>query len=141
MNNVDELEIKKFEALAARWWDPTSEFKPLHEINPLRMGFSDLENDACRKKGVGHWLRWRHSRRGNGEARCRSGRDRHGRGFTLRRPPAPVREQTRHRLPSDTGRGIGSNAEPEQYDIVTCLEMLEHVPDPSAIVAACHSLW
>jgi len=50
MSNVDELEIKKFEALAARWWDPTSEFKPLHEINPLRMGFLTSKTTLAGKR-------------------------------------------------------------------------------------------
>ncbi len=57
-HNVDELEIKKFEALAARWWDPDSEFKPLHDINPLRMNYISQHVNLAGKESFRYWL-WR----------------------------------------------------------------------------------
>ena len=139
MSNVDELEIKKFEALAARWWDPTSEFKPLHEINPLRMGFLTSKTTLAGKRvldiGCGGGIL--------AEAMARQG----AAVVAIDMAEASLAVARLHQLESKLDidyRRIPAEelaqAEPEQYDIVTCLEMLEHVPDPSAIVAACYAL-
>ncbi len=139
MNNVDDLEIKKFEALAARWWDPTSEFKPLHEINPLRMGYLSEKTSLAGKRildiGCGGGLL--------AEAMARQGAE----VVAIDMAEASLAVARLHQLESQLEidyRRIPAEelagSEPEQYDVVTCLEMLEHVPDPSAIVAACFAL-
>ena len=139
MNNVDDLEIKKFEALAARWWDPTSEFKPLHEINPLRMGFLTEKTELAGKRvldiGCGGGIL--------AEAMARQGAD----VVAIDMAEASLSVARLHQLESKLDIDYRrlpaedlAEADPEGYDIVTCLEMLEHVPDPSAIVAACFAL-
>jgi len=139
MNNVDDLEIKKFEALAARWLDPTSEFKPLHEINPLRMGYLSEKTSLAGKRildiGCGGGLL--------AEAMARQGAE----VVAIDMAEASLAVARLHQLESQLEidyRRIPAEelaaSEPEQYDVVTCLEMLEHVPDPSAIVAACFAL-
>ncbi|MGI9251999.1 MAG: bifunctional 2-polyprenyl-6-hydroxyphenol methylase/3-demethylubiquinol 3-O-methyltransferase UbiG [Pseudohongiellaceae bacterium] len=138
-HNVDELEIQKFEALAARWWDPDSEFKPLHEINPLRMGFiSRLQNPAGLKVldvGCGGGIL--------AEAMAR-----HGAQVTaIDRGEAALAVARLHQL--ESGLDIDylfSSAEelavkrPAHFNVVTCLEMLEHVPQPGLVVDACARL-
>ncbi|WP_191600339.1 bifunctional 2-polyprenyl-6-hydroxyphenol methylase/3-demethylubiquinol 3-O-methyltransferase UbiG [Marinomonas algicola] len=137
--NVDAHEIAKFEALASRWWDKESEFKPLHEINPLRVNYI---NDATNLKGkkvidIGC---------GGGilsEAMAKLGANVKG----IDMGEAPLGVARLHLLESKldidyeriTAEAIAER-ETEQYDVVTCLEMLEHVPDPSSIVAACAKL-
>ncbi len=137
--NVDLSEIEKFASLASRWWDPNSEFKPLHEINPLRMGFiSERVNLAgLRVVDIGC---------GGGiltEAMAHHGAE--ATGIDLAEASLAVARL--HRLESKltieyTNISAEELAEqkPEQFDVVTCLEMLEHVPDPAAIVAACEKL-
>ena len=139
MQNVDDLEIKKFEALAARWWDPTSEFKPLHEINPLRMGFLTQITSLAGKRvldiGCGGGIL--------AEAMARQGAD----VVAIDMAEASLSVARLHQLESKLDidyRRIPAEElaelEPASFDIVTCLEMLEHVPDPSAIVSACQQL-
>ena len=139
MQNVDDLEIKKFEALAARWWDPTSEFKPLHEINPLRMGFLTSITSLAGKRvldiGCGGGIL--------AEAIARQGAD----VVAIDMAEASLSVARLHQLESKLDidyRRIPAEElaeqEPASFDVVTCLEMLEHVPDPSAIVAACQKL-
>ena len=139
MQNVDDLEIKKFEALAARWWDPTSEFKPLHEINPLRMGFLTSITSLAGKRvldiGCGGGIL--------AEAMARHGAD----VVAIDMAEASLSVARLHQLESKLDidyRRIPAEElaeqEPASFDVVTCLEMLEHVPDPSAIVAACQKL-
>ena len=139
MQNVDDLEIKKFEALAARWWDPTSEFKPLHEINPLRMGFltsiTSLSGKRVLDIGCGGGIL--------AEAMARQGAD----VVAIDMAEASLSVARLHQLESKLDidyRRIPAEElaeqEPASFDVVTCLEMLEHVPDPSAIVAACQKL-
>lgn len=138
-DNRDDSEIRKFEALAARWWDPQSEFRPLHEINPLRMGFINRKvNPAglrCVDIGCGGGIL--------SEALARQG----GEVTAIDLAEGSLAVARLHQLESGLDinyENISAEAlaarEPEQYDIVTCLEMLEHVPDPASIVEACSKL-
>lgn len=138
-SNRDDAEIRKFEALASRWWDANSEFRPLHEINPLRMGFiSSKINPAgqrCIDIGCGGGIL--------SEALARHG----ARVTAIDLAEASLAVARLHNLESGldinyeniSAEDIAERDE-GQYDIVTCLEMLEHVPDPEAIVAACVKL-
>jgi 2-polyprenyl-6-hydroxyphenyl methylase/3-demethylubiquinone-9 3-methyltransferase len=137
--NVDRAEIAKFEALAQRWWDPGSEFKPLHDINPLRLKFI---NDRVGLKGrrvldVGC---------GGGilsEGMADLGAD--VTGIDLGEAPLAV---ARLHL-KESGQKVEylrisaedlARERPGDFDVVTCLEMLEHVPDPASTITACARL-
>ncbi len=134
--NIDDSEIAKFEELASRWWDRESEFKPLHEINPLRTGFiaERVNLDGARILDVGC---------GGGilaEALARRGATVTG----IDMGEAPLAVAKLHQSGTDLDidyRRTTAEQHAEQnlaaYDVVTCLEMLEHVPDPSSVVAAC----
>ena len=137
--NVDPAEIAKFEALASRWWDPSSEFKPLHDINPLRLRWI---NERCGLKGktvldVGC---------GGGilsESMAALGA--RVTGIDLGDAPLAVaRLHLRESGQSVDYRKISTedlaSECPQSFDVVTCLEMLEHVPDPASIVRACAQL-
>lgn len=137
--NRDDAEIRKFEALASRWWDPNSEFKPLHEINPLRMGFINRKvnpaGQRCIDIGCGGGIL--------SEALAHQGAD----VTAIDLAEASLAVARLHQLESNLDiryENISAEAMAEreagQYDIVTCLEMLEHVPDPEAIVNACAKL-
>jgi len=139
MSNVDQSEIDKFSALAHRWWDPTSEFKPLHAINPLRLGWIESITNLAGKKvldvGCGGGI-LAESLSKAGATVC---------GIDLSSKALKVAEL--HQLESGTTvhyRSISAEdlakQEPEQYDVVTCMEMLEHVPDPNSVVQACANL-
>ena len=139
MSNVDQSEIDKFSALAHRWWDPTSEFKPLHAINPLRLGWIESITSLAGKKvldvGCGGGILAESLSKAGGIVT----------GIDLSNKALKVAEL--HQLESNTSvqyRSISAEdlakKEPEQYDVVTCMEMLEHVPDPSSVVQACATL-
>ncbi len=139
IDNVDAAEIAKFEALAHRWWDKSSEFKPLHEINPLRANFIDRLSPVAEKNVIDIGC-------GGGilsEALAQRGAD--VTGIDMGEAPLGVAEL--HALENNlsieykkiTAEEI-ADQRPEQYDIVTCLEMLEHVPEPAKIVEACAKL-
>jgi len=139
MSNVDQSEIDKFSALAHRWWDPTSEFKPLHAINPLRLGWIESVTSLTGKKvldvGCGGGILAESLFKAGGIVT----------GIDLSNKALKVAEL--HQLESNTSvqyRSISAEdlakEEPEQYDVVTCMEMLEHVPDPSSVVQACATL-
>jgi 2-polyprenyl-6-hydroxyphenyl methylase/3-demethylubiquinone-9 3-methyltransferase len=137
--NADPLELQKFSDLAHRWWDPTSEFRPLHEINPLRLEWINARVPLSGKKvldiGCGGGILT--------ESMARKGAD--VTGIDLSEKALKVADlhslesgvQVRYEL-------IAAEAlaarEPAGYDVVTCMEMLEHVPDPAAIVQACATL-
>jgi len=136
MSNVDQSEIDKFSALAHRWWDPTSEFKPLHAINPLRLGWIESITSLAGKKvldvGCGGGILAESLSKAGGIVT----------GIDLSNKALKVAEL--HQLESNTSvqyRSISAEdlakQEPENYDVVTCMEMLEHVPDPSSVVQAC----
>ena len=138
-HNIDPSEINKFEELASRWWDPNSEFKPLHDINPLRVDYIrqrvSLEGRKIIDIGCGGGLL--------SESLARLG----ARVTGIDMGEAPLTVARLHRL--ETGIEVDyqrSTAEqiaeqnPESFDVCTCLEMLEHVPDPASVLEACARL-
>lgn len=139
-SNVDPAELDKFSALASRWWDPESEFKPLHAINPLRLGWiTDLAGSLAEKTildvGCG----------GGILAESMAAQGAHVTGIDLAEKSLAVARL--HGLESGVKvdyQAVSAEAMAEQhpgrFDIVTCMEMLEHVPDPGSIVRACATL-
>lgn len=137
--NVDQAELEKFSQLAHKWWDRESEFKPLHQINPLRLDFID-QHAALRGKrvldvGCG----------GGILAESMAGRGAQVSGIDLARKSLKVAQL--HSLESGVAvdyREIAVEAlaqsEGGAYDVVTCMEMLEHVPDPDSVVQSCARL-
>ena len=139
MKNVDDLEIRKFEALASRWWDPNSEFKPLHDINPLRVNYISQHINLAEKRVLDI---------GCGGGILAEALAHHGAAVTaIDKAEASLSVAKLHLLESqldisylDSTAEEFAEARPAQFDVVTCLEMLEHVPDPSSVVAACQRL-
>lgn len=137
--NADELELQKFGDLAHKWWDKNSEFKPLHELNPLRLGYIDglvgLQGKRVLDVGCGGGIL--------SESMYFKGAE--VMGIDLGEKALNVAKL--HQLESNakvTYQYISVEQlaveQPCNFDVVTCMEMLEHVPDPSAIVAACAKL-
>ncbi|MFN0302827.1 MAG: bifunctional 2-polyprenyl-6-hydroxyphenol methylase/3-demethylubiquinol 3-O-methyltransferase UbiG [Burkholderiales bacterium] len=138
--NVDPQELAKFSDLAHRWWDPESEFKPLHQINPLRLDWiasiATLEDARVIDIGCG----------GGILAESIAKRGARVKGIDLAQKPLRVAQL--HQLESGVGNldyeEIAAEAialrEPGSFDVVTCMEVLEHVPDPAQTVAACARL-
>ncbi|MCX7208786.1 MAG: bifunctional 2-polyprenyl-6-hydroxyphenol methylase/3-demethylubiquinol 3-O-methyltransferase UbiG [Burkholderiales bacterium] len=137
--NADPLEIQKFSELAHRWWDPTSEFRPLHEINPLRLEWINARVPLAGKQvcdvGCGGGIL--------AESIAKKGAT--VTGIDLSEKALKVADL--HSLESGikvryelTSAEELAAREAGQYDVVTCMEMLEHVPDPAAIVQACAKL-
>jgi len=140
ITNADPVELAKFSALAHRWWDPTSEFKPLHDINPLRLTYIDQRCSGLRGKSVldvgcgGGIL---------AEAMAREGAQ--VTGIDLSEKALGVARL--HQLESGSAvdyRLISAETlagqMPASFDVVTCMEMIEHVPEPGSTVAACARL-
>ncbi|MEO8808048.1 MAG: bifunctional 2-polyprenyl-6-hydroxyphenol methylase/3-demethylubiquinol 3-O-methyltransferase UbiG [Burkholderiaceae bacterium] len=138
--NADPQELAKFSDLAHRWWDTESEFRPLHQINPLRLDWIDTHVPLSGKRVLdvgcgGGILSDSMARRGATVL-----------GIDLAAKPLKVAQL--HALEADTPnveyREVAAEAlaaeQPGSFDVVTCMEMLEHVPDPSSIVAACTTL-
>jgi len=134
--NIDANEIKKFEQLASRWWDRNSEFKPLHEINPLRANWIDnlapLAEKTVLDVGCG------------GGILCEALAQRGATVTGIDMGDAPLAVANLHKLESGVSVDYQkSTAEDfaidhqQAFDTVTCLEMLEHVPDPSSVIKAC----
>lgn len=139
MSNADPLELEKFSELAHRWWDPKSEFRPLHEINPLRLNYIDdiakIKKKQILDVGCG----------GGILAESMAARGALVTGIDLAEKPLKVAEL--HLIESGTHveyRKISAEdlarERPASFDAVTCMEMLEHVPDPATTVAACAAL-
>lgn len=138
--NVDQSELDKFSALAARWWDPTSEFKPLHAINPLRLGWirelaGELRGKEILDVGCGGGIL--------AESMAATGAQ--VTGIDLAQKSLQVARL--HGL--ESGVKVDYQAisaedmaaqHPGRFDIVTCMEMLEHVPNPASIVSACAAM-
>ena len=138
-NNFSERELRKFESIAHRWWDPRGEFKPLHDVNPLRLGYIMERADVAGKRvldvGCGGGLMCEALARGGARV---TGIDL---GETALNAARAHLHESRLRIDyrlcaaetlADTDAG--------RYDLVSCLETLEHVPDPASIVAACARL-
>ena len=139
MINVDPLELEKFSQLAHRWWDPTSEFKPLHDINPLRLDYIDriarLSGKNVLDVGCG------------GGILSESMAERGARVTGIDLAEKPIKVAQLHLR--ESGREVEyrmisaeslAKETPQAFDIVTCMELLEHVPDPAQTVRACASL-
>lgn len=139
MLNADPTELQKFSDLAHRWWDPNSEFKPLHEINPLRLEWIDrivgLNSKAALDVGCG----------GGILSESMAVRGANVTGIDLGDKALGVARL--HLL--ESGQQVDyrkiaveelAAQAPASYDVVTCMEMLEHVPDPAQVVAACAHL-
>ena len=139
MRNVDDLEIKKFENLASRWWDPNSEFKPLHDINPLRINYISRILNLAEKNVLDI---------GCGGGILAEGLTHHGAHVTaIDMAEASLSVAKLHQYESNLDidyRFCSAEdlavKEPGSYDVITCLEMLEHVPDPASIVRSCFEL-
>jgi len=137
--NFDPQEIAKFEELASRWWDPNSEFKPLHEINPLRLEYIDrrasLKDKTVVDVGCGGGIL--------AESMALKGANVLG----IDMGKAPLSVASLHKLESGVELDYQQITAEEladknagKYDVVTCMEMLEHVPDPASVIAACSKL-
>jgi 2-polyprenyl-6-hydroxyphenyl methylase/3-demethylubiquinone-9 3-methyltransferase len=137
--NVDPAEVAKFDALASRWWDPDGEFRPLHEINPLRLDwirqYVDLHGANVLDIGCGGGIL--------AESLAQAGAKVTG----IDMAESPLAVARLHQIESGvevdyrrtTAEEIAAEDE-GRYDVVTCLEMLEHVPDPAGVIASTHAL-
>jgi len=140
MTNVDPQELAKFSELAHRWWDPESEFRPLHQINPLRLewidGLARLKGKRVVDVGCGGGIL--------ADAMSRKGAQ--VLGIDLATKPLKVAQL--HAMETSTpsveyrevAAEILAQEQPGAFDVVTCMEMLEHVPDPSSVVRACATM-
>ncbi|MCI1191598.1 bifunctional 2-polyprenyl-6-hydroxyphenol methylase/3-demethylubiquinol 3-O-methyltransferase UbiG [Calidifontimicrobium sp. SYSU G02091] len=140
MINADPQELAKFSELAHRWWDPDSEFRPLHQINPLRLGWIDsiapLAGKDVLDVGCGGGIL--------AEAMAQRG----ARVLGIDMAAKPLKVAMLHAMESgcagvdyrETSAEALAAESPARYDVVTCMEMLEHVPDPASVVAACAKL-
>lgn len=138
--NADPQELAKFGELAHRWWDPDSDFKPLHQINPLRLGWIQQLCPLAGKRvldvGCGGGIL--------SDSMARAGAQVLGIDLS----PKPLRVAELHAMEAGTEgidyREIAVEAlaaeQPAGFDVVTCMEMLEHVPDPASVVEACATL-
>jgi 2-polyprenyl-6-hydroxyphenyl methylase/3-demethylubiquinone-9 3-methyltransferase len=137
--NADPAELRKFESIASRWWDPTSEFRPLHEINPLRLDYVDarasLQGKTVLDVGCGGGILAESMAARGAKV---TGIDLGGANIEVARLhllesglEVDYREVAAEQLAADS---------PASFDVVTCMEMLEHVPDPASVITACARL-
>jgi 2-polyprenyl-6-hydroxyphenyl methylase/3-demethylubiquinone-9 3-methyltransferase len=138
--NADPAELAKFSELAHRWWDPQSEFRPLHEINPLRLEWIASHVPLAGKRvldvGCGGGIL--------SDSMARKGAQVVGIDLAAKALRVAQLHALEAQTPNVQYREISAEAlaqrEPESFDVVTCMEMLEHVPDPASIVRACSRL-
>ena len=138
--NVDTAELAKFSELAHRWWDVNSEFRPLHQINPLRLewinSLASIKGKAVLDVGCGGGIL--------SDAMARAGATVTGIDLATKSLKVAQLHALQTQTPNVTYREVSAEAmaaeAPAQFDVVTCMEMLEHVPDPSSVVKACATL-
>lgn len=138
--NADPAELAKFSDLAHRWWDPESEFRPLHQINPLRLNWIDglvsLNGKQVLDVGCGGGIL--------SDAMARKGAQVTGIDLSVKALRVAQLHALEATTPNVTYREISAEAlaleQPARFDVVTCMEMLEHVPDPASVVKACSTL-
>ena len=138
--NLDHDEVKKFDELAAKWWDPEGEFKPLHQINPLEVGFinerANLEGIKVLDVGCGGGIL--------AEALSKLGAQ--VTGIDASEQTIGVAQNHSNAIGSDvsyyqtTIEEFIANKPEEKFDVITCLEMLEHVPSPGEIIKTCSTM-
>ncbi len=138
-DNVDAAEVAKFNALASRWWDPDGDFRPLHEINPLRLDWirqhAELSGKVIVDIGCG----------GGILAESMSLAGANVTGIDMADGPLTVarlhqaESGTKVNYEQSTAEALAAS-KPAEFDLVTCLEMLEHVPDPAAVIRSCAEL-
>jgi 2-polyprenyl-6-hydroxyphenyl methylase/3-demethylubiquinone-9 3-methyltransferase len=139
MTNADPIELEKFSQLAHKWWDPNSEFKPLHDINPLRLEYinrhAGLTGKTVLDVGCG----------GGILSESMASLNANVTGIDLSDKALQVAKL--HLL--ESGKQVNyrniavedlATEQPAHYDVITCMEMLEHVPDPQSVIAACAKL-
>ena len=140
IKNLDHDEVKKFDELAAKWWDPEGEFKPLHQINPLRVGFinerANLEGIKVLDVGCGGGIL--------AEALSKLGAQ--VTGIDASEQTIGVAQNHSNAVGSDvsyyqtTIEEFIADKPEEKFDVITCLEMLEHVPSPGKIIKTCSTI-
>jgi 2-polyprenyl-6-hydroxyphenyl methylase/3-demethylubiquinone-9 3-methyltransferase len=139
MSNIDPAEIAKFSELASHWWDTHGEMKSLHDINPLRLQYIDQHSPLMGKKVIDIGC-------GGGilsESMDKKGA--HVTGLDMSKQAIQVAKLHQHESGTHVDYFVSTAEDfaakhPGEFDVVTCLEMLEHVPDPSSIVRACAAL-
>lgn len=138
-DNVDPAEVAKFDALASRWWDPDGEFRPLHEINPLRLDWIrqhvQLSGSQIIDIGCGGGILAESMALAKATVT----------GIDMAEAPLAVARLHLHESAAQVDYRQATAEElaaekPESYDVVTCLEMLEHVPDPAEVIKSCAEL-
>jgi 2-polyprenyl-6-hydroxyphenyl methylase/3-demethylubiquinone-9 3-methyltransferase len=140
MDNADPTELRKFSDLASRWWDPDGECAPLHAINPLRLGWIERQAGGLAGRriadvGCGGGIL--------AESMALQGAEVVGIDLAAEALAAARQHASDHEVAIDYRERSAEDlaaAEPGAFDIVTCMEMLEHVPDPASIVRACATL-